>query len=268
MTEAVFTRLRDHAAEYVIEAALLGLFMLSAGLFTVILFHPASMVAVWLPNPVARRALMGVAMGGTAIALIYSPMGRRSGAHYNPAVTLTFWRLGRVHPVDAAAYVAFQFLGGILGTMVALHLFGPRFMAPEVGYVATLPGAMGVATAFAAEIVISFFLMTVILRVTNAGPRFEKLAGVCAGVLVATYILVEAPLSGMSMNPARSFGPAVTGHLWTALWIYFLAPPLGMLLAAELHRRRAARPVFCAKLRHDPRHRCIFCEYHHQAPAA
>lgn len=263
---AAWARVRDHGAEYAIEATLLGVFMLSAAGFTVLLFHPSSPAAGWIPDAVVRRGLMGLAMGATAIALIYSPLGRRSGAHFNPAVTFAFWRLGRVHSVDAAAYVGFQFLGGILGTMLALHLFGPRFMAPEVGYVATRPGSAGIAAAFAAETLISFILMMVILRMTNAGPRLERLAGLAAGLLVAAYILVEAPLSGMSMNPARSFGPALTGHLWGALWVYFLAPPLGMLLAAEVYRRRTASPVFCAKLRHDAQYRCIFCEHHGQHP--
>src|SRR5262245_66518752 len=85
----------------------------------------------------------------------------------------------------------------------------------------------------------------------------------CAVFLVATYITLEAPLSGMSINPARTFGSALSAQVWTALWLYFLAPPLGMLLAAELYARwHGAHRVLCAKLHHHNTRRCIFhCDY-------
>jgi aquaporin Z len=84
-----------------------------------------------------------------------------------------------------------------------------------------------------------------------------------AGALVATYITLEAPLSGMSMNPARTFGSALAAQLWTSLWIYFTAPPLGMLAAAEAYRwQQGAHAVRCAKLHHHNDKRCIFrCDY-------
>src|SRR6185369_3984308 len=86
--------------------------------------------------------------------------------------------------------------------------------------------------------------------------------GLFSGILVATFISFEAPLSGMSMNPARTLGSAVGAQFWMALWIYFIAPPIGMLLAAQLHLRlKGAAGVFCAKLHHRNDTRCIFCEY-------
>jgi aquaporin Z len=109
--------------------------------------------------------------------------------------------------------------------------------------------------AFAAEALISFMLMAVVLRV-SASPR-AAWTGACAGALVALFIIVEAPLSGMSMNPARSLGSAIAAGETEALWIYLLAPPLGMLAAAASMRRRAA--AACAKLHHAPRLPCIFC---------
>jgi aquaporin Z len=104
--------------------------------------------------------------------------------------------------------------------------------------------------------------MRVVLRVSNTA-RLARLTPLCVGVLVATYIAVEAPVSGMSMNPARSFASAVPARVWQALWIYFVAPPLGMLLAAEVYaRRHGLAAVFCAKFHHDNRQRCIFsCRY-------
>jgi aquaporin Z len=121
---------------------------------------------------------------------------------------------------------------------------------------------MGVARAFTAEVVISFGLMTVVLLMSNS-PRVARLTGLCAGLLVATYITIESPISGMSMNPARTTGSAVFAQIWSALWVYFTAPPIGMLLGAEVYvRARGAARVICAKLNHDTRRRCIFrCGY-------
>jgi aquaporin Z len=206
------------------------------------------------------RVVMGVAMGFTAVAIIYSPFGKRSGAHINPAVTLTFWRLGRIAPADALGYVAAQFIGGILGVVLVAALLGAPFRDPAVNYVVTLPGAAGPLAAFAAEAAISFLLMTVILHATNT-RGYERYTGLFAGLLVAVYITVESPVSGMSMNPARTLGSALPAGLFDFLWIYFVAPPLGMLGAAELYLRTRGRPR-CAKLHHDNPHRCIFrCEY-------
>jgi aquaporin Z len=254
--------LATHWPEYLIEAAGLGLFMFSACVFGTLLGHPASPAVQALPSALARRALMGLAMGSTAVALIYSPWGRRSGAHFNPATTLTFWRLDKVAPADAALYAAAQAVGGIAGVVVAAALLGHWLGAPDVNYVATLPGPAGPLGAFAGEVVITFVLMTVVLRVSN-DARLAGLTGLCAGALVATYITLEAPLSGMSMNPARSLASALPARAWPSLCIYFTAPPLGMLLAAELFvRSRGLAAVFCAKLHHDTSQRCIFrCRY-------
>jgi aquaporin Z len=251
-----------HWPEYLIEAAGLGIFMISACVFGTLLGHPTSPVVHAVPSPLARRALMGVAMGLTAIALIYSPWGRRSGAHFNPATTLTFWRLGKVASADALLYGAAQAIGGLAGIVLAAALLGALLADRDVNYVATLPGSVGPLGAFVAEVVITFVLMSVVLSVSN-NARMARLTGLCTGALVATYITVEAPLSGMSMNPARSLASAVPAGAWTPLWIYFTAPPLGMLLAAELFvRRRGLASVFCAKLHHDTTHRCIFrCRY-------
>lgn len=251
----------SHWQEYAIEAALLGTFMLSACLFTVLLFHPASPVPGLVPDPFLRRVLMGLAMGSTAVSLVYSAWGKQSGAHFNPAVTLTFARLGRVAPRDAAAYVVAQFLGGMLGVLVAMLLAGRLVADASVRYAITVPGPAGPGVAFAAEVVISFILMTVVLEVSSH-PRLGRLTGVCAGLLVATFISLEAPLSGMSMNPARTVSSAVWAHEWTALWVYFTAPLLGMLGAAQLYLRRRGRPAgACAKLHHQNEKRCIFCEH-------
>lgn len=251
--------LAAHWPEYLMEGAELALFMVSACVFTVVLFHPDSPVPRLLPGIMTRRLLIGVAMGLTAIAIVYSPIGKRSGAHFNPSLTVTYLRLARVAPVDAMFYVVAQFAGAVLGVLVAGLLLGPRLGHAAVHYAATLPGPRGAAVAFVAEATISFVLMTVVL-VASSRPRLARFTGVFAAGLVATYITLEAPLSGMSMNPARSFGSAVFARELGALWIYFAAPPLGMLLAAEAFVRNG-RAVACAKLHHDNASRCIFCAF-------
>ena len=254
--------LRRHWPEYLMEGAELGLFMISAGLFATLLFHPGSPLVALMPDPLARRALMGAIMGLTAIALIYSPWGQQSGAHLNPAVTLTFWRLGKVATWDAGFYVLAQFAGGALGVLLVLAVFGQAFADPPVHYLATVPGPHGLAAALLAEAVISFGLMLTVLLVTNT-PKLMRLTGVFAGLLVALYITVEAPVSGMSMNPARTLASALPGSLFDALWIYFVGPAAGMLLAAEAYRLIRRTPdVDCAKLNHHTHRRCIFrCGY-------
>ncbi len=250
-----------HWPEYLMEAAGLGIFMMSAGGFAILFFHPSSPVALALGEPLWRRLLMGCAMGITAVGLVYSPWGQQSGAHFNPAVTLTFLRLGKIAAPDAFFYVTAQLVGGVCG-IAAIALVTHRLIAdPAVNYVVTVPGAAGAPVAFVAELAISLALMSVVLAVSNA-PRVAQYTGICAGVLVATYITFEAPISGMSMNPARSFASALAADRWTAFWVYVTAPLFGMLLAAELRLRLSPSPVRCAKLHHENSRRCIFrCGY-------
>ena len=252
------TALSSHWPEYLIEAAGLGLFMLMAGICVMLVNAPDAIRIIG--NADIRRALVGVAMGLTAIAIIYSPWGRQSGAHLNPAVTLTFLRLGKVAPMDAGFYVLAQFAGGASGTLLLAALFGERFTLPPISAVATLPGSWGELAAFAAEVAIAFLLMTTVLT-ANASARLMRWTGICAGILVAVYITIEAPVSGMSLNPARSVASALPSGLWHGMWIYLTAPLIGMLLAAELHLQRG-RGTPCAKLHHDATHRCIFhCDF-------
>jgi len=251
--------LKNHWPEYLIEGACLALFMVSAFTFGTILEHPASLVYQAIPNPLLRRFLMGSAMGGTAIAIIYSPWGKQSGAHINPSTTITFFRLGKINICDAAFYLAFQFVGGLLGALAATTMLSTWASHPSVNYVVTVPGYAGAIAAFVAEVAIAFILMTVILHVSN-DSRLHKLTGVCTGALVMIYITFEAPISGMSMNPARSFASAVVAWHWADLWIYFTAPLIGMLSAGEAYLHiRGARHVGCAKLHHENSKRCIFC---------
>ncbi len=256
------TAVLQHWPEYLIEALGLGLFMLSACLFVTLLEHPSSPIRQAMTDPFLRRIPTGLAMGLTAVGLIYSPWGQRSGAHLNPSVTLTFWGLGKVSHWDALFYVTAQFVGAIAGVGVAATMLDAWLADAAVSYAATVPGPGGAGVAFVAEFFISFLLMTVVLTVSNR-PALNRFTGLCAGALVASYIVFEAPLSGMSMNAARTVGSAMYAQVWTALWIYFTAPLLGMLAAAQLYvATQGLQRVLCAKLHHDNSQRCIFrCSY-------
>jgi aquaporin Z len=251
--------LNKHWPEYLMEAAELAIFMVSASVFTILLYHPASPAVRAIPAEFVRRMLTGLAMGLTLIGLVYSPWGKRSGAHMNPAFTLTFLRLGKVAPWDAAFYSLAQFVGGLGGVFLVAAVAAPFLSHPSINYVATVPGPSGPWVAFAAEAGISFFLVMAVLVLTNHSS-VARFTGIVAGICVATFITFESPLSGMSMNPARTLGSAFLPHLWQSLWIYFTAPPLGMLLAAEVYVLCRCR-VACAKYHHENHFRCIFCEY-------
>jgi aquaporin Z len=177
----------------------------------------------------------------------------------NPAVTLAFLSLGKVKPWDAFFYVLAQFSGGIAGMLVAASLLGSYASHPAVRYVVTLPGSGGEGVAFVAEFVIAFFLLSVVLMMLNS-RNLEVYTGLAAGAMVVTFVIIEAPLSGTSLNPARSLASAIPAQLWSSLWIYFVAPPLGMLVAARgyLWQRGHSR-IRCAKLHHKNAKRCIFC---------
>jgi len=263
--------LRRHWREYAIEAFCLGAFMVSAGLFGTLLEAPGYALHEALPDPFARRALMGVAMGLTAIVLIYSPWGRRSGAHFNPATTLTFFRLGKIEPLDAAIYPLAQLGGGLAGVLAVAALLGPAFTARPVDWVATRPGSgAGTVGAFVAEVAMTAAMMLVVLWISNR-ERIRRFTGLAAGTLVALYITFEAPISGMSLNPARTLASALPSGDLSELWIYLLAPPLGMLAGAELYRRiPGAEPVRCAKLDHDDTtpcpFRCGWCRHEPEMP--
>jgi aquaporin Z len=254
--------LRRHWPEYLMEAACLGITMISAGVVTAILQHPGSLIRQMIADPLLRRFVIGVAMGLTVIAIIYSPWGKQSGAHLNPAVTFTYFRLGKVKPWDAFFYIVAQFLGGLIGLLLVAKVLREVIADPAVHYAVTIPGSYGVGVAFLAEVIISFGLMLMVLFTSN-NQKLARLTGLFVGILVATYITLEAPLSGTSMNPARTFASAFPAQVWTAVWIYFTAPLLGMLLAAEVYvRLRGRKAVICAKLHHHSNKRCIFnCGY-------
>ena len=250
--------LRLHWPEYLMEAGGLSIYMFSVCAFATLSWHPVSPIGQFIAGAMPRRIFMGIGDGTTLIAIRMSPWGKQSGGHLNPAITLAFFRLGKLELSDTLFYCAGQFLGALTGVAVASYVLGGTLGNAAVHYGVTAPGAYGDAVAFVAEVIISFALMATILSVSER-ENLSRYTPYFAGALVAACTAFESPLSGSSANPARTFGPAIVASYWHALWIYFTAPPFGMLAAAEafLILCGGVGP-FCAKLHHANHKRCIF----------
>jgi aquaporin Z len=255
-----------HWPEYLMEAASVALFLFLTCFFAGLLLSPTSPIRHVLGRPIGLRALMGLAVGGTMVAIVMSPWGQRSGGHFNPALTVAFYRLRKMDLPDALLYLVAQFSGAIAGVCAVIFLLPDTIGRRAVRYAVTAPGIRGTALAFIAELTISFVLMSTILVSSNR-EALARYTPYLVGVLYATFITLESPLSGMSMNPARSLAPALHANYWHAIWLYFAAPTLGMLVAAEVFlRSRSGFHPYCAKLHHANNKRCIF--RHGTAPRA
>lgn len=245
---------------YSMEAICLGLFMMSASFFGTILEYPLSALHQAIQSGFVRLVLMGAAMGATATLLVYSPMGKLSGAHMNPAVSFTFVRLGKMKWRDGIFYMLFQCVGGVIAVYIMVLALGEGFTSKPVNYVVTAPGRLGTGAAFIVEIAIAFCMMMMVL-VTSNNSRWSKYTGLFAGFFVMTYVIVSGPISGFGMNPARSLASAVPAMQFTSIWIYVLAPFIGMMAAAEFYKR-VSGVVLCAKMHHSTFYKCIFdCGY-------
>ncbi len=227
--------LRRRAAAYLLEAGGLAFFVTAASVGTVLLEYPGSPVHAAMDSRVLRRVALGVVMG-LVVVVLTAVAGPRSGAHINPAVTWAFWRHGKIGAWDAVGYTAAQCAGAVGAALAMRTALGSSFSHPTVDFVVTKPGPGGPGVAFAAEFAISFAFMLTLLVATEC-RRLEHAVGWIAGALLAVYIAVETPLSGMSLNPARSLGSAVAAPASPALWLYAVAPTLAMLAAVEVYGR-------------------------------
>ena len=228
---------KKHWPEYLMEAWGLGVFMISAVVFTILLEYPDSYLnKIWHDYPLWRRAVIGVAMGLTAIGIMYSPWGKKSGAHLNPAVTLAFLKLKKISKNDAFFYIVFQFIGGYIGVAIFQLVLNTYVSVPQVDYAVTIPGTAGILMAFSLEALLSFLLFLTVLFTSN-NKKLSTYTPVFAGILLTIFIAFEAPFSGMSINPARTVASAIPAGIWKSVWLYFIAPPIGMWLATEIYGR-------------------------------
>jgi aquaporin Z len=252
--------MRGKLAVYACELAGTAL-MLFVGVAAVAFLWGTGSPVPEIANPMWRRLVTGLLFAGGATAVVYSPLGQRSGAHLNPAITLAFWSLGTIGVHDAAAYVIAQFVGAILGVAAAAAAWPD--LVRSVQFAVTVPGEGWRWTgAFVAETIVTFLLAFTIFVCINK-PRFAARTGVIAGSLVALLVTIEAPVSGTSLNPARSLAPALFVPIVRDQWVYLVAPALGALVAARMFRDRWGGSTVCAKLYHTPAYPCPFagCGY-------
>jgi aquaporin Z len=230
-------------------------------------FAPGMPGARLVPDSSLRLWLTGLIFAGSGSLFTISPWGRLSGAHINPSVTLGFWAQGRMRRHDLLGYLGAQFLGGVLGVLVLCVVWGRHAAAVHNGM--TLPGQGYTAgQAFCAESLMTFSYMLGIFHFVSH-PRLVRWTPLMNWVVVAGLVWLGAGVSGTSLNPARSFGPALFSADWHGLWIYLLAPPLGALLAAGFFRLILSnRVLITAKLSHSPLYRTIFRHHRAQSPTA
>jgi aquaporin Z len=212
-------------------------------------------------NPALRRLVTGILFAGGATAVVYSPLGQRSGGHINPAVTLAFWRLGKFPGAAVPGYIAAQVAGAIVGVAAAAAVWGD--LARSVQYAATVPGEGWTwAAALVAEALATFALVFVIFVCVNK-PALAAKTGLIAGAVVVALVTFEAPISGTSVNPARSAAPALFVPVFRDQWLYLAGPVIGAWLAAVAYKRRWGGGTVCAKLYHTAAYPCPFdtCGY-------
>jgi MIP family channel proteins len=177
------------------------------------------------------------AVFGLVVLVIIQGFGHVSGAHVNPAVTIGFWAAGRFPGRRVVPYVLAQLVGAALGSWLVRLLATPGSLLG-----ATLP-AHGAGQAFGVEVGLTFWLMLIILRVTSSYYEQGLLVGLTISATVWLEALVGGPLSGASMNPARSLAPALLSGNFTAAWVYVVAPLAGVLLAVLADRLLQLKPA-------------------------
>ncbi|MGI9040146.1 MAG: MIP/aquaporin family protein [Gemmatimonadales bacterium] len=211
------------------------------GTFLLVLVGPGAVMVDAHTGGTITHVGVALAFAFVVIAMIYA-LGHLSGAHINPAVTVAFWSVGRFPSSQVLPYLLAQCAGAAVASGLSrLALGTPGQMG------ATLP-AVSLAAAFGAEWLMSFALMFVVMAVATDERVAAGFAPLAVGLTVGFCALVGGPLTGASMNPARSFGPALVGGLWAGHWLYWAAPITGMLAAARLYDllRHATPPSVAA----------------------
>lgn len=256
--------MRHHFPEYFCE--FLGTaVMMFIGIGAVALMWAAGSPMAEMSMPVRLRLLLtGTLFAGGIVMVVYSRLGQRSGAHINPAVTLAFWSMGKIAAPDAIWYVVAQVLGAIAGVYAIAATGGNFARSVQLGLTTPGPGIHPLA-ACGAELLSTFLLVLLILEFVNR-PKLAPRTGFAAGLLIALLVMLEGPISGTSLNPARSFAPALAMWNFQHHWLYWVGPPLGALAAVGTFRVLLwkRQPHLCAKLYHTERYSCIFndCGYH------
>ncbi len=213
-----------------VGTALLLIFGLS---FVIMDFGKGSPVVNFIPDPGLRRLITGFLFGATGASIAYSRVGKISGAHINPVVTLAFRIKGKLSARDTVGYIVAQFAGAVIGSLPLLFWGG---IGKSIAFGNTTPGTgYTMIDALAGETITTICLI-VGLFVFLGHMKLRNYTPLLFPFLYAVMVYFEAPISGTSTNPARSVGPAVVSGIWTGWWIYFVGPLIGMLIGLAVHR--------------------------------
>lgn len=199
------------------------------GTFALVFIGPgAAVVNLWSAGAVGHVGV-ALAFAFVILAMIYA-LGHISGAHFNPAVSFAFWSVGRLPARALSGYLVGQLAGAVAAAAV-LRLILPAQLEAAVTHplIGALPTAM-------VELILSAFLMLVIMGVATDARAVGAMAGLAIGCTVGFDALMGGPLTGASMNPARSFGPALLAGSWAAHWAYWVGPCLGTVAGAHLYQ--------------------------------
>ena len=184
--------------------------------------------------------LLGVALAhGLALAVLASAFGAVSGAHFNPAVTLAAWMLGKIQPARAVAYVVAQLFGAALAGFALRSVFPLEAWQPSMIGTPALGLGISLPAGIAVEAILTALLVFVVIG-TAMDARAPKIGGLAIGLAVAADILVGGPLTGAAMNPARWFGPAVASGAFDNWWVWWIGPGIGAAVAALIYRSTLA----------------------------
>lgn len=251
-----------HWNEYVAEMLGVAILLFFSTSAIIINFGDDGFIKQSIADEIVRLFLTGAMIAGTVALVVMSPLGKASGGHINPAVSLPFWLLKKMHHRDLAGYLTFQFIGAAIGSALALLAWGDGFW--NVRGALILPGSgISVFEAFFAEAVMTFMLVIAVL-IMLSHHHTAKFTPLIASTVITVEIFFGTPISGTGINPARTFGPAIVTNLWQDQWVYLAAPIIGALLAAAAYRSKifGTLTLKTGKLFHTHSYRCIFLHCH------
>jgi aquaporin Z len=221
-----------------IGTALLLFFGLNIVIFN---WGDGSVVARLIPSELFRTILTGFMFGCVGCLVALSPVGKISGAHINPAVSIAFWLRGKMKTNAMIGYIAGQMIGAVIGCFPLLFIWGQQ--GSSIQYGITLPGQRGVGAALLSEVLATTCLI-VYLYIFIGRKRLRNYTPYGIPILYSILNIFFASPSGDSTNPARSFGPAVITGNFSYYWLYWAAPIIGVLIVTALFKWRRVNSVY------------------------
>jgi aquaporin Z len=252
----------QHRITYYLSEFIGTFLMIFIGISAIVLNFGTLLMRESIPSYSLRLLFTGILFAGGATMVVYSPVGRVSGAHMNPAVTLAFFLEKKIGIVELLLFSFMQILGSTIASFLVLLIWSDNARKVNVGM--TLPGkGYSIGFVFLIEVFISFLLISLIFYFLHA-QKLTKYTGIAVGLLVAILVFLTAPISGTSLNPARSIGPAFVSWNFSFLWLYITAPLLGSFIAVIIRKKITfLHSPLCAKLNHSEKDdKCLYnCRY-------